>query len=65
MEEGINNDEGNFVIALNMVDNFREGNEGGVVRVIHQPMSHVTNILFYRPLKCLLVPNDGPKPRFN
>ena len=65
MAEGINNYDGNVVIALNMVDNFGEVNEGGVVRVIHQPMSHVTNILFSRPLKRLLVPNDGTKPRLN
>ena len=59
--EGITHHEDQVVIDLNLIENGHEKNEGVLVWLIGQPMPHVPNVILYRPLKRLLVPNEGQK----
>ena len=65
IEEGLHHNEYQFVIALYLVDNFCEENEGFFVWAIIQPMTHVPNVLFSNLLNCLLDTNDSPNPQLN
>ena len=46
--EGIHNNEYQDLIALNMIENCHEDNEGGTVHVIHKSMSHIPIFLLYQ-----------------
>ena len=56
--EGLHHHEDQVFIALDLVENGSGNNEGFVVRVLHQPVTHIQNVLLYWPLKSLLIPNE-------